>query len=146
MPPTAALASKAEPAKEDEQGSRRRDDRGMAGDTVRPAVGAETADPGPEDQTAGQRDPGARRMNDGRASEVDEVAIGEKGRGAGVQNISPGPMGEDRIDQRADDHRGDHIDRQAQPLGRRPRQDGCRRSAEHHLEGEEGDAGRIEIG
>src|SRR5262249_48754688 len=60
----------AEPAEPEDQGPEHRVRDVVAGYRVRPAVGAELADAGPEQERTGERGQGALVVDDGRAREV----------------------------------------------------------------------------
>ena len=138
-------AVEADPADEDDHGAGHGENGGMAGNAAHAAIRPEAAEAGTQHQAGGERHPGAGRMDDGRAGEIDEAEIGEEGRLAMRQAIAPGPVDEDRIDERRDqDGRGD-VDGEPQPLGGGTGHDRRGGSAEHHLEGEEGVFARAHV-
>ena len=76
-------------------------------------------------------------MHNGRPGEIDETEIGEKCTGIGADGRAPDPVDENRIDERRQNDRAEHIGRERHALGNRARDDGRRRAAKHHLKDKE---------
>ena len=119
----------------------RRERQAVAGDGACGQPGAVLhvlADAGADDHGADQAQPAAGGMDDGGAGEV-----GEAGADVVQPAAAPGPVADDRIDQRGHEHAVDHVGGKAGPFGHGAGDDRRRGCGEHRLEQPEGEVGSI---
>ena len=110
----------------------------VADDRVRLAVAVVFAEPRPDDDGQRQGGQASDRVHHAGTGEI-AIALSQAEVGAerGQPAAAPGPVAEERIDERAQHERRDQERRVLPALGRRAGDDGQRRIHEHHLEQED---------
>ena len=122
----------AEPAEPQDQDAEAEQRHVVAGDRPRLAVGAVLAATRAEQQQHGERAGGADQVDHRRAGEVLHREL--HGQPAAAED----PVRADRVDQRREDDRVDHVDAELDALERRAPDDRQRHGAEHELEEPQG--------
>ena len=119
----------AEPADEEDECTD--DDEGdrVPRDRPRLAVGAVLAQAGAEDGCADRSGDAAGHVHDAGTGEVAVAELGEPA-------TAPGPVDDDRVDERGQEHRVDRVRTEAHALRDGTGDDGRRRGGERHLEEE----------